>query len=271
MAAARLTAKNADRHGLYETSVQHPPTDIAFMDRIFRRRHDGRRPERLREDFCGTGLMAAAWAKSHLRREAIGLDLHQPTMDYGRRKHLLPLGAASQRVRLMHRNVLDGAGAPAHFDVVAAFNFSYCGLRRRDDLVRYFRRAAAELRAGGGFFLDIHGGTEVFEEMEESTRHRGFRYIWDQEPYDPINGTTRRHIHFRFADGSELKRAFSYDWRLWTIPEMREVLMEAGFAEVEVYWEGLDGHGGGNGVFRRARKADNEAAWIAYVVAWKGR
>jgi hypothetical protein len=27
------------------------------------------------------------------------------------------------------------------------------------------------------------------------------------------------HIHFDFEDGSRLERAFSYDWRLWSLPE----------------------------------------------------
>ncbi len=37
------------------------------------------------------------------------------------------------------------------------------------------------------------------------------------------------HIDFKFEDGSVQKRAFSYDWRLWILPEIREVLAEAGF------------------------------------------
>ena len=48
------------------------------------------------------------------------------------------------------------------------------------------------------------------------------------------------HIHFSFPDGSKIKKAFTYDWRLWTLPEIRELLLEAGFQRATVYWEGTN-------------------------------
>jgi len=32
-----------------------------------------------------------------------------------------------------------------------------------------------------------------------------------------------------------LDRAFSYYWRMWTLPELQELLQEAGFVKVTVY------------------------------------
>jgi hypothetical protein len=32
-----------------------------------------------------------------------------------------------------------------------------------------------------------------------------------------------------------IKHAFTYHWKLWTIPEVLEMLQEAGFAEVHVW------------------------------------
>ncbi len=32
-----------------------------------------------------------------------------------------------------------------------------------------------------------------------------------------------------------MKHAFTYHWKLWTIPEVLEMLQEAGFAEVHVW------------------------------------
>ena len=57
------------------------------------------------------------------------------------------------------------------------------------------------------------------------------------------------NIHFKFPDGSKIKRAFSYTWRLWTAPELRDMLLDAGFRNVTVYWEGEDDNGEGNGEF----------------------
>jgi hypothetical protein len=262
---APLTAQTADRHALYEASVQDTSTDVAFIDRVFRKRNK-RLPSTLREDFCGTGRLCADWVVSRPERQAIGLDLHRPTMRWGEKRHIAALDAAAQRrVKLQHGNVLDGIAE--RVDVAVAFNFSYCVFKRRDELLRYFKRAHHDLLDDGLFFLDIHGGTEVFEEMEETTAHKGFTYVWDQAPYDAITGLTKRYIHFRFPDGSHMHRAFSYDWRLWHLPEMREVLLEAGFRKVEVYWEGADADGTGDGNFRLRQRAENELSWIAYVVA----
>ena len=66
-----------------------------------------------------------------------------------------------------------------------------------------------------------------------------------------------------------MRRAFEYDWRMWTIPEIRECMEDAGFKSTYVYWEGDDGDGGGNGEFERITTEENCEAWIAYVVGLK--
>ena len=261
----RLTAATADRFELYEESVQDTEADIQFVSRVFHKERK-RAALMLREDFCGTAQMCADWVRTHAERTAVGLDLHAPTQKWGMRKHIKPLGDAAARVQLLCRNVLVGCQGS---DVTVAFNFSWCALKTRAILLQYCQGVCNDLNPDGAFFLDIHGGTESFEEVQESRKYKNFTYVWDQAPYDTINGFTKRAIHFHFPDGSVLHRAFTYDWRLWTLPELQDVLLEAGFKRVDVYWEGDDGQGRGNGVFRRRKQADNEAAWVAYVVAWK--
>ncbi|MCA9311466.1 MAG: hypothetical protein KDA21_09700, partial [Phycisphaerales bacterium] len=58
----------------------------------------------------------------------------------------------------------------------------------------------------------------------------------------------------------------TYEWRLWTMPEIREMLAEAGFT-VTVYLEEADEDGDGNGVFYASDHADADAAFLAYIVA----
>ena len=78
------------------------------------------------------------------------------------------------------------------------------------------------------------------------------------------------HIHFEFPDKSRLEKAFSYDWRLWTLPEIRELLSEAGFADITVYWEGTDEESNeGNGIFEPTESGDADPGWICYIVAEK--
>jgi hypothetical protein len=131
----------------------------------------------------------------------------------------------------------------------------------------YFAQARKGLKQDGLFCLDIYGGPEAHEEREESTRYDGFTYVWDQSRVDPVTGRSLCYIHFRFPDKSQIKQAFTYDWRLWSIPEVRELLAEAGFSKSTVYWQGTDEDGDADDVFEPVDEGDADPAWIAYIVA----
>ena len=261
----KLTAAKADKHDLYERSVQDTEMDIDFMTRMFKR-ETGRPALTLREDFCGTAKLCADWVAGKPQREAWGVDLHGPTLAYGKKKHIAPLGKDAERVHLLQCNVLDDIGAKV--DMTVAYNFSYCVFKKREELVRYCKQSLKGLKKGGVFLLDIHGGPDCQIEVQERTRHKGFTYVWDQKPMDAITGYAMRHINFEFPDGTKIAPAFTYDWRLWTLPELVEALYDAGFPKVDVYWEGATPEGTGNGIFKKRTKAENEDSWIAYVAAW---
>jgi hypothetical protein len=106
--------------------------------------------------------------------------------------------------------------------------------------------------------------------QEEETPYSGFDYVWDQAAYNPVTGNTKCYIHFKLPKGKTMKRAFTYDWRLWGLPEMIDILKDAGFKNVDAYWEGTDSDTGeGNGIFRRTTRGDDSESWIAYIVAEK--
>lgn len=278
--ASRPTlASTADRHALYQRAVQNPETEIDFVDSTYRALR-GRRPARLREDFCGTAAVCCEWVRRRPTNTAVGVDLDGPTLDWGREHNLAQLSpAAAKRVRLVQRNVLDPGPGTGRMDIILAMNFSYWIFKRRDELRRYFERVRASLASDGLLFMDIYGGWESYKDAHREIREikgggkggRGgpatFTYVWDQEKYDPITGEYLCHIHFRFPDGSRLNRAFTYDWRLWSLPEVREILAEAGFSRSTVYWEGDDGKGGGNDIFEPAEHAEQCPAFVAYLVA----
>lgn len=255
----------ADRHELYETAVQDPESDADTLARFYKRFRK-RDAMILREDFCGTATLSTAWAKSKKGRRSIGIDLDLPTMHWGRKRHIEPAGPeVERRVRLHHANVLDGVGGKA--DITCALNFSYCVFQQRADLLAYFRVARRKLAADGIFALDVLGGTESMGEELMERGYDGFTYQWEQTEFCALTHHLLCHIHFVFPDGSMLRRAFTYDWRLWTVPELRDLLYEAGFSKVHLLWERTDDEGEGTGAYYEPKIVENQESWWTYIVA----
>jgi len=273
--ATRRRARLPDKHHLYSASVQCPEADLRFCARVFRREF-GRAPRTLREDFCGTALLACEFVRRGARHQAWGVDLHRETLDWGRAHWVPRLGPAAGRLHLVCRDVQD-ARTP-RVDVVVALNFSYSVFKTRARLGAYFRAARAALGSRGLFVLDAWGGSETMgtiveprripaETAFDGTRVPAFTYVWEQARFNPVDHHIECHIHFR-RGAQRVRRAFSYDWRLWTLPELRELLIEAGFRAAEVYVEGWNHDDDeGDGIFLRKRRFANDLSWVAYVVA----
>ncbi len=271
--AARPTlAQRADKHALYQVSVQSPAVDIEFFEAEFEK-FRGRKPLRMREDFCGTALLSTEWCKSDPSRTALGVDLDGATLEWGRAHNLEPAGPdVARRVKLAQADVRETRFAKV--DLTLAMNFSYCVFQTRDELQAYFTAAHAGLIRDGVLALEVYGGTESMTALEEERPVRGATYIWEQEKFSPIDHHTVCHISWRFRDDSVLERAFTYDWRLWTLPELKELLLAAGFKAVKFYFERVDGDEDdeyltGTGDFIEQTEIDNQEAWLAYVVALK--
>lgn len=260
-------AESADIHELYEQSVQNVENEIEFLQTTFQQLR-GRKAHLFREDFCGTASAACEWVRQGPNHKAIGVDIDPTVLDWGRRNRVGKLQTKDQaRVQLIESDVLTVETPPA--DLMAAFNFSYWIFEERATMLQYMRRCFAALKDDGVLFMDMFGGPDSFQETREKTKHDDFTYIWDQAEYHPVTNHMRCHIHFKFPDGSKLKKAFTYEWRLYTAPELRDLLLEAGFSKVTVYWEGEDDDGEGNGEFAPDAEGEADLAWIAYIVAEK--
>ena len=260
-------AEQADVHELYEEAVQNVEGEIEFVQDTFR---DLRKREAVsfREDFCGTASASCEWVRAGNGRHAIGVDIDSDVLEWGRKNRLGRLPEADRaRVKLLNEDVMTVETVPV--DIVGGFNFSYWIFKTRTEMRDYFIRVRDSLKSDGVFFLDAYGGSEAYDTQKEKTKYDGFTYIWHQAKYEPVTGRTVCHIHFKFPDGSRIKKAFSYDRRLWSLPELRELLEEAGFASVRVYWEGEDDDGEGNGEFFEETKGEADPGWIAYLVAEK--
>jgi cyclopropane fatty-acyl-phospholipid synthase-like methyltransferase len=261
-------AESADKHVLYEESVQNAEFETEFVAGIFEKTR-GREPRSLREDFCGTANAACEWVKRNPANTAVGIDLDPEVLLWGRKHHidrLQPQQAA--RISLLNQDVLKAHTDPV--DIAVAMNFSYWCFKTRSLLGEYFRKVYDSLDSQGIFFLDSYGGYEAYEEMEEETEYDDFTYVWDQAEFNPVNGHMKAHIHFKFADGSELSPAFTYDWRLWSLPEIRELLEEAGFRKITVYDQQWDYElDEATDDFLPVEKMDADPAWVVYIAAEK--
>jgi rhodanese-related sulfurtransferase len=262
-----------DKYRLYEKAVQSPSYDVEFFTREFKKKYS-KSPMVLREDFCGTGAISAAWVDSHREREAYGHDLDSEPLNYGLEHHRAALPEHAQK-RLYYRkeNVLAAKGKRP--DVVMALNFSYFIFKKRPELLEYFRSVFKSLGGKGLFFLDIFGGLECHQPLEEKVVHKNFTYYWDCESFNPLTAECLYKIHFKKkSDSYKYRDVFVYDWRMWTVAELCDVLTEAGFKDVHTFWEGEDDDGGGDGNFfsttpRKKKRivVENCESWISYIVA----
>jgi hypothetical protein len=260
-------AELADLHDLYELSVQAVDVEVEFLDETFKALR-GRSALSFREDFCGTASLACEWVRSHKDRTGVGVDIDKPTLDWGRTNRVAKLPKAAQaRLELLQADVR--SVETPRVDIVAAFNFSYFIFKERAELTAYFASLRNSLNDDGILFLDAFGGPDGITPQKEKTKHKGFTYIWDQAEYEPVTNRIVCHIHFKFPDGSRLKKAFTYDWRIYSLPELRDMLLDAGYSKVRVYWEGEDEDGEPDGIYRESATGDADPAWVSYIIAEK--
>jgi SAM-dependent methyltransferase len=268
-----------DIHWLYEASVQNVDTDLDFGERIFSK-HRKRKPTKLREDFCGTAKLACRWVERKKKHQAWGIDFHQPTLDWGVKYNTPDLtGDQLKRLHLLCGDVLNTDTPKA--DLVFALNFSFCVFKQRAVLLSYFKAAKKSLNKDGVFIMDIYGGTESVTAKSDDVREipglttpegveiPDFEYVWDQAEYNPINHHTTCHIHFKVPGYGRFEKAFTYDWRLWSLPELQELLIEAGFSKAEIYLHDFDDEGESDEIFRLRKTYENVQGWVAYVVGVK--
>lgn len=228
----------------------------------------GRAPQSMREDFCAAFALCCEWVRAKPTHQAIGVDLDTEPLLYGKSKYLPSLSVSEQhRIQLIQGDVLKKKLPAA--DIVCALNFSYFIFKKREMLKKYFAGVLASLKPGGILFLDCFGGSQCQEPIEEETEFEdeGFSYFWDQDSFDPVTYEAMFYIHFKRKGEAKRKKVFTYDWRMWTLPELQDILAEVGFKKTVIYWEGTTRSGEGNGVFKAVTRGEECEAWVAYLAA----
>ena len=252
------------KYKLYESSVQCIGADVDFINKEYKKVYK-KSPLTLREDFGGTGALACEWTTQSKDHFSWAVDLDDEPMKYGKENHYVKLDDVQKtRVQYIKANVLEPQKFKA--DVIVAFNFSYFIFKERKMLLNYFKEARKGLNKDGIFMVDIFGGTECRDSMVEETEHDDHSYFWDCDKYNPLTNEVLYYIHFE-QDGKRYDKAFTYDWRMWTVAEIKDIMLEAGFSKTITYWEGDDEDGDGDGNFFRTSDAENCESWVTYICA----
>ncbi len=215
------------KHDLYELCVQSPKDLVPLIRAIH-----GEDPRVLGEDFAGTSALSHLWVQRD-DCSAIAVDLENEALSF-RDDH--PRVAKHQ---------CDVREISTPIDVLFVGNFSIGYLHTRAELVEYLSHARKRLEGSGGVFIcDTYGGESAYTLGGVHRAHpmpggKLCRYTWEQHQADPTTGMVTNLIHFRIERAGvieeELFDAFIYEWRLWSIPELRDAMSDAGFSQTDVY------------------------------------
>ena len=264
----QLTAKTANKYDLYEESVQSVDFEIDFVNKMFKK-YNKSSCSSLREDFCASASISVAWVKNKAGNTAYAIDLDNKILKVAKSNMQKSLSKEElKRISLIKGN--SQTKLTPKVDCVSALNFSYWVFKERESLIKYFKNAYKNLKKNGLLMLDAFGGYEAYEELEERTKHKKFTYVWDQHKFNPVTHDLTCFIHFEFQDGSAIKKAFKYNWRLWSLPEITECIKSAGFKTVDIYMQGWDDEKDEESdKFYKTKDCDADPGWIAYIIAIK--
>lgn len=262
----KTMAQLADRHALYQESVQNSEFELDFIDTTFKEL-TGRTANSMREDFCGTAISSVEWVERRDTNTAIGVDFDSEVLGWGEKHNASRLKPDQRkRLELVEADVLEVTTEKV--DLIQAYNFSYWFFQERKIMLDYFRRTREALVDDGILFLDVFGGSECYQTQKEKRKLEGFKYIWEQAEFNAVTNELKCHIHFHFPDKSKLKKAFSYTWRVWGAKELREILEEAGYRETIVYRQEFDPETDeALDEYIATDEGEDYACWLGYLIA----
>ncbi|OAB63163.1 hypothetical protein AY599_15770 [Leptolyngbya valderiana BDU 20041] len=228
-------ANSPTAQDLYEICVQSPKHVVDLLRAIH-----GNEPVRLGEDFAGSGAVGRAWVAQGGAHQAWCVDQDAEAL------------ARCHGVEGVSTRVGDVMEETASVDALWVGNFSIGYHHDRVSLVAYLKHVRERLTPGGVFVCDTYGGETAFITGEvhrfhplpahlapDGTGGWRVRYTWEQRQADPLTGMVTDVLHFRIERAgmidAEYPDAFIYHWRLWSVPELRDAMTEAGFTGTAVY------------------------------------
>ncbi|GJM92494.1 hypothetical protein PR202_ga08970 [Eleusine coracana subsp. coracana] len=262
---------------LYQLSVQSPKGDISYLQKFFLMYVGGRVPLHLQEDFCGTALLSAEWIRTDARRTALGLDLDLESLEWCLENNLRkPKEARLVRQKfsdLVHGLHVNKDNVSSESDSSEQSGFANPKCLAANSTMHAFNALS---KRGGIFVMDVYGGTSSERKLRLQRKFPSFTYFWEQEEFDIISRQTRISLHFQAGKKQMLRHAFTYHWRLWSIPEIKDCLEEAGFKSIHVWIREMPNtQSSGNAKeynadrdvkYEESKRFNQGDAWNAYVV-----
>jgi SAM-dependent methyltransferase len=228
-----VTPDGHDRFELYVQFFQNPTVEVERLRRICEATRITE-AYRLREDFCGTAANCLAWVRAGANHTADGVDIDPEPLAWSRTRYLPTLSDDELgRLQLVEGDAI--ATETERVDVILAANLSFCVYKRRSELREYLSRCFQRLAPGGIVVLEICGGPEILLRGADRDDSDGVTAVWDQESINQLTNEAVSRIHFEFSDGTRLERAFTFDWRVWSTAELRELLHDSGFGTVRIF------------------------------------
>lgn len=267
---------------LYRWAVQDPETHATVLDVMHRRMNPGRSARVLREDFAGTCAESVSWVALRPGRSAVAVDLDGRALAWARRRAAGLLGPMADRVMFIEGDSLAVGIEAMRADIISVLNFSILYLRDEGMLAQYLAHARRCLADDGILVMNVFGGPEALR--AGSTRHRieprprlsneqappVFDYVWEVKRFVTATSEIECAIHFEVGedqDRRDIRNAFEYLWRLWSVETLMNACRTAGFTRVEMWRHTYDP---ASGVFLGpvdpgvVRGLDQ---WTAYIVA----
>lgn len=252
---------------LYCEFVQDPAYEIKLLSNIYKK-HRKKNPISLKEDFCGNFFLSTTWVKSDTARKAVAVDIDGHPLQDGYTKFYNQLNSDQQkRLTVLQADVT--TTKKSGVDINYACNFSYNCLKKRSDLLSYFKSVYTSLDKNGIFVLDNLGGSDTLYPYRDrrSSRCRGEKwfYFWELKNFNPNTQEAKYAIHFsKHKDKVQFRDVYTYDWRMWSVAELTDLFLEAGFKSVKYYWENDKDN------YVESPKGDlGLSSWVVYLVALK--
>jgi len=257
---------------LYQQSVQHPLAEAFFLCRVYEEYNPDKQANTLREDFCGSAAISLGWIMADPDRKAIAVDHDVPTIAFAKEQIEEQLGRSSNNITLICDDVRQPLNKIPPADIIASMNFSTLIFHNRQTLLAYFQQTRRNLDKGGVFVMDLLGGPGAMQVITQNremqlTDGTPYTYHWQQRSFDALTHRIDCRIHFTLANGEQKRDAFIYDWRLWSIPELLELLTEAGFKQPKVWCDTLAPTGQSDGHYQSITHLPSRHDWVVYLSA----
>ncbi|GHT67509.1 SAM-dependent methyltransferase [Spirochaetia bacterium] len=175
---------------------------------------------------CGFGRLTLEFARRGFA--ATGVDITESYLKTAREDAIyenLDIEFTKEDVRDFRR--------PEFFDAAVNLYISFGYFADPLDDKRFIQNAYDSLKRGGTLIIDTLGKEIAVRDFVESEwfEKAGFFVLTEYEAIDSWSSLKNRWIIIK--DGKQIERTFTQ--RLYSAAELRSLLFEAGFAEVEIY------------------------------------